>query len=46
MPEWTPLVQATYFDGIRADMLTSTAGVISLVLIVVGVGLLIRVFTR
>ena len=42
--EWTPLIQATYFDGIRADMLTTVAGIVGLLLIVVGLGLLYRVF--
>lgn len=42
--EWTPLIQASYFDGIRADMLTTVAGIVGLLLIVVGLGLLYKVF--
>ena len=43
---WTPLIAATDFDGIRADLLTSTAGLLSIVLIILGVGVLYRVFSR
>ncbi len=44
--EWTPLVTTTMFDGIRADMLTATGGIMTLVLIVVGGGILVRVLMR
>lgn len=40
--EWTPLLAAADFDGIRDDMLTMVAGVISILLIVVGLGFLIK----
>lgn len=44
--EWTPLVSSTMFDGIRTDMLTASGGLMTLSLIVLGVGILLRVFMR
>lgn len=44
--DWTPLVSTTMFDGIKADMLTATGGIMVLVLIIVGGGILIRVLMR
>lgn len=44
MTTWTPLITADAFTGIRTDLLTSTAGLLSLILIVAGIGILIRVF--
>jgi hypothetical protein len=41
---WTPLITAENFTGIRTDLLTGVNGVILLVLIIVGVGMLIKVF--
>lgn len=46
LAEWTPLVQSSDFTGIRTDLLTAVGGIMSLVLIVVGVGILIRMFTK
>jgi len=44
--DWTPLVTSSMFDGIRADTLTAVGGIMSVLLIVLGVGILIRVLTR
>ena len=41
---WTPLIEVTMFDGIRADLLVAVGGILSLVLIVVGLGVLIKAF--
>lgn len=43
--EWTPLIQASYFDGIRADLITTVGGIVSCLLIVVGLGILYKVFS-
>ena len=42
--EWTPLITSTAFSGIQTDTLTAAAGIVSLVLIVLGIGILIKVF--
>lgn len=42
--EWTPLLNATFFDGIKADLLIAVAGITTLVLITAGAGILWRVF--
>jgi hypothetical protein len=42
--EWTPLIQSTYFDGIRTDLLTTVAGIVGCLLIVVALGILYKVF--
>lgn len=44
--EWTPLISASDFTGIRTDILTAVAGLMSVILIVLGVGILIRVLSR
>lgn len=44
MTEWTPLITLSMFDGIRADLLTTVAGIVSLLLIVVGIGIIYKVF--
>lgn len=46
LPTWTPLIAGADFDGIRADVLTTATGIISVVLIVVGLAILIRAFSR
>ena len=43
---WTPLLDATSFAGIHADLLTAVAGIIGLVLIILGLGLLVRALSR
>ena len=42
---WTPLIQAADFAGIQADVFTTAAGIISIILIVLGIGIIIKVFT-
>jgi uncharacterized membrane-anchored protein len=44
--EWTPLIAASDFLGIRTDLGTAVTGLMSLALILVGVGVLFRVFSR
>lgn len=41
---WEPLIQSTYFDGIKTDMLTSVNGIVLVALIILGLGLLLKVF--
>lgn len=43
---YTSLIDASAFDGIVADVQTSAGGLISVALVVVGVGFLIRVFIK
>ncbi len=42
--EWVSLIPANMFDGIRTDLLTTVAGIVSCLLIVVGLGILYKVF--
>ena len=41
---WTPLITSDMFSGIQADLLTAVGGILALVLIVVGLGVLIKAF--
>ncbi len=41
---WTPLIEVSWFSGIHADLLVAVGGILSLVLIVVGLGVLIKAF--
>jgi len=43
---WTPLITSEMFTGIQTDVLTTATGIISVVLIVLGIGILIRVLAR
>lgn len=43
---WTPLINTTDFDGIRTDITTVSVGIISILLIIVGIGLLVKVLGR
>ena len=43
---YTSLISATDFDGIRADVLTSAGGILSVAMIIIAVGMLIRVLSR
>lgn len=43
---WTPLVALTDFDGIKTDVLTTSSGIVSILLIIVGIGLLVKVLGR
>lgn len=44
--EYVPLITAAQFDGIRTDVGTVAAGIISICLIVVGLGLLVKCLSR
>jgi hypothetical protein len=44
--EWTPLISSASFTGIQTDTLTAVAGIMSVSLIIVGLGILLRMFTR
>jgi hypothetical protein len=39
---WTPLIAASDFTGIQTDLLTTATGMVSILLIVVGLGFLLR----
>jgi len=43
---WTPLIVSGDFDGIKTDVLTVSGGILAVLLVIVGVGLLIRVLGR
>jgi len=43
---WTPLIATTDFDGIKTDVLTTAGGIISVLLIIIGIGLLVRTLGR
>jgi len=46
LAEYTPLISSDTFDGIRADVWSAASGIISVVLVILGVGILVKVFTR
>ncbi len=39
---WTPLINSTMFDGIKADMLVMVGGIVTLFFIVFGMAMLMR----
>ena len=41
---WTPLILSTDFDGIKSDLLTASTGLLTVCLIVLGAGIIIRTF--
>lgn len=43
---WTPLIQSSDFTGIMTDMGATATGIISMSLIVLGLGLLVRALMR
>ncbi|MGD9686362.1 MAG: hypothetical protein AB7U43_05245 [Desulfobacter sp.] len=43
---WTPLINATDFTGIQTDVTTTAAGIVGILLIIVGIGLLVKVLGR
>jgi uncharacterized membrane protein len=43
---WTPLITSDLFTGIQTDVLTTAAGIVSVILIVLGIGILIRVLAK
>ncbi len=42
--EYTALISSDMFDGVRTDVNTAAAGIITILIIVVGLGLLVKVF--
>lgn len=43
---YTPLIAATDFTGILADVTTAAGGIVSVALVVIGLGMLVRVLSR
>jgi hypothetical protein len=43
---WTPLIDSSAFDGIKGDVLTASGGILAVLLVIIGVGLLVRVLGR
>lgn len=44
--DWTPMIAPEDFDGIRTDVMTMVGGVISILLIVVGLAYLVRTISK
>jgi hypothetical protein len=44
--EYTPLIGASTFTGIQTDATAAAAGIVSVCLIIAGLGLIVRMFTR
>ena len=40
---WTPLITADAFTGVRTDLLTTVAGIVTLLFIILGLGILYKV---
>ncbi len=40
---WTPLITAEHFTGIKADTLLAVGGILTIFLIIAGLGILMRV---
>jgi hypothetical protein len=43
---YTPLISADMFDGVRADVSTAAAGILSVLVIILAVALIARVIGR
>lgn len=43
---YTPLISSTDFDPVRTDVTTAAVGIISILLVVIGLGVLVRVLSR
>jgi len=43
---WTPLISSTFFDGVKADMLTAVGGILGLALVIFGLVMLMRTIGR
>lgn len=43
MYAWTPLILSSDFSGISTDVQTVAAGIVGIMIIVVGIGILVRV---
>ena len=44
--DWAPLIASTDFDGIRTDVLTVAAGIVSIVLVIIGLAWLVSSFRK
>ena len=44
--EWTPLISSTFFDGVKADMMTAVGGILGLALVIFGLFMLMRTIGR
>ena len=44
--EYTPLITSTTFDGVRIDVTTTAVGILSVLVIIVGLSLIVRAFTH
>lgn len=44
--EWSPLIASDMFTGIQTDVLTAATGILSVIIIVLGIGILMRVLSR
>jgi hypothetical protein len=40
---WAPLITAEHFTGIKADTLLAVGGILTIILIIAGLGILMRV---
>ena len=40
---WTPLITTEHFTGIKADTLLAVGGILTIILIIAGLGILMRV---
>lgn len=43
---WTPLIQSSDFTGILADIGATASGIISILIVILGIGILVRVLSR
>ena len=43
---WTPLITSSDFTGIQTDVTATATGIVSVLLIIVGIGLLVKVLGR
>lgn len=44
--EWTPLISSSNFSGIQTDLTTAAAGILACIVIVLGIGLLLRALMK
>lgn len=43
---WTPLITSEMFTGITSDVGTAATGIVSVLIIILGIGILVRVLGR
>lgn len=43
---WTPLITADAFTGVTTDLTTTASGILTIAMIVLGVGILVRALSR